>query len=164
MTTKNPSVELTERFIKGLREFNLTLKEITENNWYYCGGDKNQHLNYFKLSCPEDDLPPFDNKCVCGHHITTNCYITNGEDLLILGSCCIKKFVPKSSRTCEKCGTSHKNRKVNKCNDCRSTCEKCGASHKNKKVNECNDCRQGICVDCNAVCDYRHKYCKYCYF
>uniref|UniRef100_A0A6C0BA18 DM2 domain-containing protein n=1 Tax=viral metagenome TaxID=1070528 RepID=A0A6C0BA18_9ZZZZ len=122
MTAITPTVKLTERFIEGLKNYNVTYDEIIKGNWKYCGGRSGCHLNYFKVSCKNDDLPKQQDKCICGHAISENCYITNDEFILVLGSCCIKKFLPKtkSSRTCEKCGDPHKNRKVNRCNKCRS--------------------------------------------
>ena len=77
--------------------------------------------NYFFLQnfYKGDTFPATTNKCICEHKIIGNCYITNGERLLVLGNCCIKKFVPDSGRTCDKCGNKHKNRKINRCNTCR---------------------------------------------
>ena len=122
------SVDLTAKFIKGLENYSITYDEIKNSNWKYCGGRTGSHLKYFKLCCKDDDLPDAVDECVCGHRIQQNCYITDGERILVLGNCCIKKFIPKSSRTCEDCGNPHKNRKVNKCNKCRGgTCEICGA-------------------------------------
>jgi len=118
-----------DRFTKGLLEYNLTLDEIITSGWKYCGGDTGRHAKYFKISCPNDIRPEHVNNCVCGHPIKRNCYITNAEetDIIILGSCCIKKFIPKekSGRTCKNCGMSHKNRKYDLCNNCKpSSCIK----------------------------------------
>jgi hypothetical protein len=142
MTTKIPTIELTQKFIKGLQNYGLTYDEIKKSNWKYCGGRSGRHLNYFKLCCKDDDLPELVNECVCGHKIEENCYITDGEQLLVLGNCCIKKFISKSSRTCEKCGDSHKNRVVNRC----------------------NNCREGFCDNCGDSCDYMYKKCYKCAF
>lgn len=119
MTSVTPSVELTKKFIKGLKNYDLTYEEIVEGKWKYCGGNHGSHLNYFKTSCKGDDLPEQVNECVCGHAISENCYITDGEQILVLGNCCIIKFCPKSSRTCEKCEAPHRNSKDNRCNKCR---------------------------------------------
>lgn len=140
MTNEIASLELTKRFIKGLEDYNLSYDEIKNSNWKYCGGNKGRHLNYFKLSCKNDDLPHKVNKCVCGHSIVENCYITDGEQILVLGNCCIKKFIPKSSRTCEKCGEPHKNRVVNRC----------------------NNCRKGVCDECDKECELKYKKCYKC--
>ena len=121
------TLDLTNHFIKGLKEYNLTIKEIEKGQWKYCGGDKGRHLNYWKLCFPNYPTPDKVNECVCGHRIEGNCYITddfNDGEILILGNCCIKKFCPKSSRTCEICEQPHKNRKV-------------------------HECRKGICDNCN---------------
>ena len=142
MTSKIPSLELTDKFIKGLQGYSLTYDDIKNSNWKYCGGRRGCHLNYFKMCCAEDDLPDLVNECVCGHHIEENCYITDGEQILVLGNCCIKKFITKSSRTCEKCEEPHKNRIVNRC----------------------NDCRKGVCDGCSKKCDEFYKKCYNCAF
>ena len=97
MTSKIPSIELTKKFIKGLKNYGLTYDEIKNSNWKYCGGNTGRHLKYFKLCCKNDDLPDKVDECVCGHHINENCYITDGERILVLGNCCIKKFIPKNT-------------------------------------------------------------------
>jgi len=118
-----------QRFIRGLREHNLTYEELVNNQWRYAGGNgettsysdaNTRHYRYFKLCFP--NMEPLDpvNHCVCGHYIQENCYISDFEgNFIIIGNCCIKKFVPLSSRTCEDCKRPHKNRKINKCNPCR---------------------------------------------
>lgn len=107
---------LTERFIRGLQEYNLTVEEV--RGWKYCGGNRSRHLNYFKLCCPDDDIPEHTDKCACGHHISENCYITDGVRILVLGNCCIKRFIPKAKRTCERCDKPHRRTKYNLCFDC----------------------------------------------
>lgn len=128
---KKASLELRTQFINGLKEYNLTTDDMI--GWYYCGGRNGRdprHLNYFKMKCPNDDLPDLTDRCICYHKIKENCYITNGDEILILGNCCIKKFLPEenSGRTCEICKKPHKNRKNNRCNDCRvGLCNECGS-------------------------------------
>lgn len=134
------STNIGKRFINGLKEYNLTKDEII--NWKYCGGNKGRHYKYFKLSCPNDDLPECTNECVCKHYIEENCYITNGEEILVLGNCCIKRFISKSGRTCELCDEPHQNRIVNRC----------------------NDCRVGVCDKCSKECNPKYKLCFQCYF
>lgn len=134
--------QLTEKFILGLKKYNLSLEDIQKTNWKYCGGDRGRHLNYYKLMFKDKSKPNHANKCVCGHEIKENCYITNGEQTLVLGNCCIKKFIIKNTRTCEMCDKPHKNRKVNRCNDCRA----------------------GICDDCGKQCNEKYKKCYSCAF
>jgi hypothetical protein len=133
------SPDLTDKFMNGLKRHGLTYDQI-KDNWKYCGGDTGRHLNYFKLCCKDEPLPEHEKECVCGHAIVENCYITFEDDLLILGNCCIKKFIPKSSRTCRDCGKSHKN----------------------SVVDRCNNCRAGICDDCEKKCDKKYKKCYKC--
>ncbi len=111
--------EVTKKFLKGLKQYGISYDEL--KTWKYCGGNLGRHKKYFKLCYPNEDFPEQSFECVCGHHITENCYITDpsGDGLLILGNECIKKFIPNSSRTCEVCGSVHRNRKVNKCNKCK---------------------------------------------
>ncbi len=142
MTSNSVSLELTNKFIRGIEKYGLTYDEIRVNNWKYCGGNTGRHLNYFKLCCRNEDLPDKVDECVCGHRIEENCYITDGDQFLVLGNCCIKKFIPKSSRTCEKCGEPHNNRVVDRC----------------------NNCRKGLCDECGKVCKISYKKCYKCAF
>jgi hypothetical protein len=142
------SLELTHKFIRGLLNYSVSYEDIKNGNWKYCGGNRGSHLKYYKLCFKNDDLPIHSDYCICEHFIEENCYITNGNEILILGNCCIKRFIQKSSRTCDNCGIQHRNRKVNKCNDCRKyICEECG--EKCDKI-------KGICKKCI-------KYMHYCY-
>jgi len=114
-------MDLTERFLRGLADYNLTVEEIRSGKWRYCGGNQGRHYRYFKNFFNNVELPEQEYNCVCGHHIQENCYITNDEDLLVLGNCCIKRFLPNetSCRTCQICKKPHKNRKDNLCHNCR---------------------------------------------
>lgn len=130
-----------EAIIKGLKQYNLTIDDI--KNWRYCGGDRGRHLKYFEIACPNSDFPPHQDYCICGHAIVENCYITNGSTILVLGNCCIKKFITKSGRTCEFCDKPHLNRVVNRCNKCRSgRCDKCG-KYCNPRYKICYTCKFG---------------------
>jgi hypothetical protein len=115
---------MSDAFIKGLKNYNLSYEDIKNSDWKYCGGDRGRHANYFKLVFPSNlfniNKINHETHCICGHPIVENCYITNEEsEILVLGNCCIKKFIPMCTRTCEKCKLPHKNRKDNKCNNCR---------------------------------------------
>ena len=131
-------------FIDGLKKHNINYEDFIKQNWKYAGGDKKQHYNYFKLSCPDLVLPEHKNECICGHHIVENCFIRKDDkkELLIVGNCCIKKFVEKQTRTCKICNKPHQNRKVNKCNDCRIFfCDICdGKLYKSRKI--CWGCKR----------------------
>jgi hypothetical protein len=115
------------RFLNGLKEFGVNEKDIS--NWKYAGGNMGRHKNYFKMVFPKNTLPEYDTHCVCNQKIVENCYITNGNEVIIVGNCCIKKFIPTSTRSCSQCNQPHQNRLINMCNTCRiGTCDKCGKS------------------------------------
>ena len=123
--------KISTQFRKGLAEYNLTIADI--QNWRYCGGSGGgRHYNYWLLKgYTKEEMPEHVSKCVCGHDIQENCYIENKEDgeIMILGNCCIKRFMTKSGRTCEVCDEPHKNRLCNRCNACRvGVCDKCSKS------------------------------------
>ena len=132
-----------DRFKKGLKEKYDLDYEIVKKDWKYCGGNMGSHLNYYKLCYKNAKLPSYEDKCVCGHDITENCYITDKKELLVLGNCCIKAFVDKCNRTCEDCNNTHKNRIINKCNDCKKKyCVICKSekNHNYIKYKKCYDC------------------------
>jgi hypothetical protein len=124
-------MNLSKRFAEGIKKYNLTIGEIQGGDWVYAGGDSNAHANYWKLSRGKQEMPPYQEKCVCGHNITEQCYITDGNTYIVMGNCCIKRFIPKklAGRTCDKCKEPHRNRIVNRCNSCRlGLCDMCGIS------------------------------------
>lgn len=135
------SMDLTQRFIEGLRSHNLSYEDIKEGKFKYCGGDTSRHHNYFKMNFGNKSIPAHTDEYVCGHKIKENCYITDGKQILVLGNCCIKKFIPKCGRSCELCGSSHKNRIVNRCNQCRvGRCDKCSKPWK-QEYKVCYGCK-----------------------
>ena len=152
-----------DKFKKGLEKYGLRYDDVI-NNYRYCGGDYDHHLNYFLLSYKYYEKPNKKFNCICDHVIKRNCYITNGDNMLVLGNCCIKRFILNSSRTCEVCGEGHKNRKDNKCNNCRrNLCEVCGKEHKNEMVKRCNNCRKGLCDICDKRIKDNYTKCYDCY-
>ena len=140
MIDTNTNDKLSQAFINGLKEMDLDYLDVKEN-WKYYGGNKGSHLNYYRL-ITNDPLPEQFHKCVCNHTIKENCYITNPEEteLIIIGNCCIKKFIDKKGRTCSNCKAPHKKRKDNLCTDCRNL----------KK-----------CTGCNQLLNKNHGY-KFC--
>jgi len=109
---------LSKRFITGLEKYNIPYETI-KNDWYYIGGEKGVHLNYFNKYYSDEDLPEHKDYCICGHKIKNNCFISDGEYVLSIGESCVNKFVPKCDKICEECGIHHRNRKDNKCKNCR---------------------------------------------
>jgi hypothetical protein len=111
----------SNNFYNGLFELGWNPPWVVRN-FKYAGGDKGSHKKYFDLVNKTTPLtkPPHTDRCVCGHYIKENCYITDGDGtVLVVGNKCIKRFITKSGRTCETCGGNHRNRTINKCNKCR---------------------------------------------
>jgi len=109
---------ISKRFISGLAKLDLTMEDI-KNDWYYMGGEQGQHLKNFKKINKHLNLPPHGDRCICGHRIKNNCFITNGTDIHAVGTACALRFVPKLDRICDDCGAKHRNRKDCKCKTCR---------------------------------------------
>ena len=55
-----------------------------------------------------------------GQYIKRNCYIEKDNDVIVIGNCCIKRFMKKSGRTCSVCEAPHRNIKTNYCNRCKN--------------------------------------------
>jgi hypothetical protein len=165
--------KITERFIEGLKKYNLTLEEIKNSGWHYCGGDEikkngkySRHRNHFNQYFGHDLTPKKEYACVCEHEILHNCYITDKKRIIVIGSCCVERFLPENmrGRTCEDCAEPHKNNKGNKCNNCRlkmkeiekqknkKYCDNCQQEHRNRSNNLCNNCRKLIkCNKCKKL-------------
>ena len=133
----------------GLERIGLTLSDVAAD-FIWIGGSDGRHAKYFKLKYPDEPHPSHSDYCVCGHQIVENCYIrsTVSGQTLIVGNCCVKRYVPSAGRTCKECGAEHKNRVIDMCNVCRpklrkckKVCERCAAPHQNRKDNLCSDCR-----------------------
>ena len=139
-------MNITDKFIKGLKKYNVTIEEITNGSWKYVGGDTGRHLNYFKRVFPNKELHENKKKCICDHVIKENCYIYNKHSgiILVLGNCCIKRFLPKNRAS--------------------RTCEMCNETHRNRTVNRCNKCRKGFCDECSCVIQTKYRKCYKCAF
>jgi len=129
--------KLSKAFIEGLKtKHNLTYDEV--KTWIFCGGHADSsrcaqtpseftaYENYFRLCFPNTPFPAIVNTCVCEQSLMHNCYIRKDinspiGEILIIGSCCIKRFIDSGKvRKCEKCAADHNNRSNNLCNSCRS--------------------------------------------
>lgn len=133
--------KLQKRFETGLKEHNLTFDEV--KTWKYDGGDWDYHLNNWKRKYGNEPTPEKKSKCLCGQIIDNNCYITNGIQRLVVGSCCIKKFIDSGfKRFCSCCEVPIKSLKDNYCLKCRKTILE---KQKNKKaIMEFNKAIMGI--------------------
>jgi hypothetical protein len=168
-----------KKFCENLEALGLTYEEV-ERDYKYSGGNldedgcETRHSRYFDMCFLRDPFPDKVKKCMCDHPIVENCFISKDFDintLLIIGNCCIKRFIKASSRTCENCNAPHKNRSLNYCNDCkeyikRGFTEKCISCHSlNKrlsKTSKCESCNKGFCFTCNKKIDSKYKKCYSC--
>ena len=114
--------ELSQRFLEGLKRYNLKFEEIKNpQKWKPRGGNQGAGKRYFEQCFPDWEMPEQQDSCVCGHRIKDNRYLYNEETdrFLVLGNCCIKRFLPQTgTKRCEDCNEPHKRRKVNLCEDC----------------------------------------------
>lgn len=173
--------DLHVRFINGLRRLGLD-PNVVVSEYKYCGGDYENHKNYWELvksSMPDDTPDPLhEDNCVCGQAIVRNAYIKNDDHhVIVVGSCCIKQFMPNGlHRTCEVCGEEHRNRKVNRCNECRvGVCDDCGGKC-SEKYSVCYSCKtgipktlekdenvvKGVCQECGGKCSDQYNVCYHC--
>ena len=163
---EQPTTKLQRQFIEGLREEGLTYEEVRDT-WKYAGGNRNSHCRYYDLCFPDREPPEWTDRCVCNHEIKENCYIASADEsrFLVLGNCCIRKFMKKRTRTCDICGEAHRNRVVNRCNDCRhvKNCKTCGYPSRNLTLGRCDTCRRGVCDLCDAPCNVMYSWCYACH-
>ena len=117
--------EIGKRFLEGLKNYNLTADEVKD--WWYCGGGHTTQIerhrilaDLFRSHFPDSDYPELEENCVCGHPIQENAFITNGEQLLVLGSCCVKRFTNSGTkRVCKNCKQPWKGDPKRFCKKCR---------------------------------------------
>jgi hypothetical protein len=148
--------KILTKFKNGLAIYGLDIDDVV-NNWKYAGGDEGRHLNYWHLLQKKHPflMPAKQQQCICSTHIKEQCFIANPDftQLLVVGNCCIKKFLKDSGRTCEHCKKAHKNRLYNRCNDCKNLCNECNiVSINSKYTTTCYSCKckkNKKCIECN---------------
>ena len=128
---KRPSTELTRKFIQGLEAHGLTYEDVKQN-WKCAGENMGSHLNYYNLCYSHLEPPAILDRCVCDHPIKENCYATNGRDFLVIGNCCIKKFLSKNPDPVTSAGSHTKSQ---------GCCDSCGVSC-STTYKRCSDCHR----------------------
>ena len=170
---KVPSKRAFKGFIRGLwLKHRIVYNEEFRRTWKYAGGDgcsrgkmgfsKNRHYRWWEQLYKNRKFPDFLRRCVCGHPIEENCFITNdllnpNGRLITIGNCCILKFIPDGCRACPLCETPHRNRTTNRCNKCRydifcKSCNQIVHLTKNSKETECAECRPKPFVKACILC------------
>jgi hypothetical protein len=149
--------KMHKKFYEGLfNKYNMRSDDLKK--FKYSGGDRGVHEKYSKMLKMNIENIPREYYCVCGHPIKENCYVSDGEKILVLGNCCIKKFIPKENqnRTCSLCGSSHKNRNVNLCNNCKNRCKNCNGKNSEGTDIDCPNCYKNY--DFCGVCNQKHYF------
>jgi hypothetical protein len=113
---------MSERANRHLRAFLEALAREGDpdpNNYAYAGGSKGSHLNYFENL--KVAAPPASDTCLCEHAIVEQCYIRHivTQRMLVVGNCCIKRYIKAWYRTCARCRGRHRSVKDNFCKECR---------------------------------------------
>ena len=115
--------QISQKFKEGVENnLNMTLEELA--TWQYCGGNGNGHTPYFEMLFGERHMPE-GKFCVCNTPIDIQCYITPDKtnpnaQLVVIGQCCITRFIPKHNRgkRCKFCNSPHRNNLVDMCCEC----------------------------------------------
>lgn len=162
---------LHTRFITGLREdYGLSDAEIIEIEtlWYYCGSitidpqtrDIIEKDTYkFQYDFPNQPLPEFETSCVCRQKlIVRNDWITDGNEILVIGHCCNNMFIRNSGKTCRLCKQIHRNRKDDHCNACRQMINEKVA--KDKQIDK--QIRDITCPKCKGIKKPQYPCCWNC--
>ena len=182
MDKETKNLDLTQRFIDGLKKHDLTLDEIQAGDWLFTGGDSTtKYYKHFLRFHPNELFPRCHNycglkdfiglcRCVCGHAIQRHFMIEKGDQKLILGSCCIRKFYPNKMKRltlCANCNCLHKNKSNNLCNNCRKDksikiCALClGAQSSRSKLSACDTCLINHCKVCKLSIKSKTEYPKF---
>lgn len=168
-----PLYMLHNKFVRGLREkYNMDPEDL--NDYWYMGGTGTESaLKYFILSRKNPiiqklELPPHADTCICDTKIVHNYYITDGKQILVIGSKCREQFCNENcnTRTCAKCRAPHINRKVNLCNDCRKViCHEC-YKPLHIYITTCPNSKHepvpGKCAMCGIACPLDKDLCLQC--
>jgi len=108
-------------FSQGLIAQGYNPNEVVRTFNYAGGSGSRAAKNYFDTANPDWEMPRDESRCVCGHWIKNNFWISDGVNIITVGSCCIERWMPNGmKRTCECCKQVHRNLKDNQCNDCRT--------------------------------------------
>lgn len=143
-------------------------KLLKFTSYFYCGGEEGPQEEYFKEFQQKYNLikPIHSYHCVCGSKIKHNLYITNKEEVLIVGTTCASHFT-NFYKTCSMCSIKHKNYDSNKCTKCKKKYAKSnGKTYENRNYDKDSSYYRekysGYCIDCNKKCSYNFEKCFNC--
>ena len=79
------------------KQFDTDIEEL-ETLWNHHGNLTSKEDKGHGVHALLTPIPEYTNSCMCGHYIELNCVVSNGEGTAVVGSCCIKKFMPATKR------------------------------------------------------------------
>ena len=116
---------------RGFKKIGINVEDIADK-YEYCGSTSNFGTQYWEHVCKDEKKPGYKNRCVCGTRIVNNAYIINRNEvdeakrILVLGTCCIKRFTRLDRKYCIICGENNPSNSFNVCRKCRKTrCKFC---------------------------------------
>ncbi len=164
-TRRNVVYEI--RFRNGMRNLGITPEEQADkSNFQYYGGDYLSYDADFVCIQNQSTVPiPRPKKtfrCVCGQKIEKNAYVKYRDMIIVLGSCCINRYMPDvSCRRCVECGERNRRRVINRCTTCSETmCDRCNGPKTNARMRLCDSCR--LCNICPRRKPLGSDYCIGC--
>ena len=91
--------------------------------------------NTFKIDI-SDDIPAHTGYCLCDQDILYHFWIRSitDDNIQLIGSCCIQKFMDIKGKSCNNCRSSHNNRLSNYCSRCRVKCWEHETYHENNTI------------------------------
>jgi hypothetical protein len=100
-------------FEKPLEE--TTHKPTINGKQYYIS-----YLYYIRTFSNIFDAPAFVNECICTHGILQNCFIYNklNGNVLVVGNCCIDRFLIDKNKLCNVCLEPFDNTRNSLCSIC----------------------------------------------
>ena len=112
-----------------------------------------EHLPFIELDCENFDFDEPYHTCMCGKRNVINIHWIQrvgqeNDPLLVVGSCCVNRFMEKQKGTSFRCATCHK-------------------FYKSGKFAECKECRMKrdgkVCTFCGETTDRKAKVCSDCH-
>ena len=146
--------KISTKFLNGLWRHE-GLKHDDLNDWQYGGGDYREYDGYkahaefkrqFILACP---WPEYKTSCVCDTVIIYNHFVANRarDRVIVVGKCCIDKFLGPNRKRCEVCYNPHRKRGRNLCDACIKKHGVCSDCHENLEWGD-RYRDEGLCVPC----------------
>src|SRR5690606_38727443 len=102
-----------------------------------------------KMNFKACEWPEHKDSCICDTDIVYNHFVTNRarDRVIVVGKCCIDKFLGPNRKRCEVCYEPHRNRKRNLCGECIKKYDTCIDCHENLEWGD-RYRAEGLCLGC----------------